>query len=163
VLCVLALAACSEGKRADPTTSNRNEETPNAVSRTANCGANEVRVVFAPERVVVTDPFGVELAHATDGNRDITGPCTAAQPPGKASQRTGDPVTAPTTLDCKTSLPMSINVHPEQLSDDPAILASLLVVYVERGARPVRIVALARLDRDNPGLLVYDPDACSPG
>ena len=80
VLCVLALAACSDGGKP---ARNAAEETPNGLSRTGNCSTHTFHVAFAPEAVVVTSG-GKELAHANGGNRDLTAVCRTAQPPGEA-------------------------------------------------------------------------------
>ena len=58
VLCVLALAACSDGKQAGPTTP-RNEEAPNALSRTGVCSTSDFQVTFAPQLAVRETAFGV--------------------------------------------------------------------------------------------------------
>ena len=161
VLCVLALAACSDGKQAGPTTP-RNEEAPNALSRTGVCSTSDFQVKFAPKQVVVTSG-DQELGHATTTNRDLTGVCRPTQPPGEARALMTGRATRDTSLTCKTERPISINVHPVQTAGDPAVLGSSLVVYTTPPGKPVDIVALAELRRDGTALLTYDDDACSPG
>ncbi len=126
MLCVLALAACSGGET--PTT-NAVEQTPNGLTRTGDCSTHTFHVAFAPDAVVVTSE-GKELAHATDGNRDMTPVCRPAQPPGEAvDTKLNETVGVEIDLDCDAGRPISINVHPIQRAKGEPILGSNLVVY----------------------------------
>jgi hypothetical protein len=64
-------------------------------------------------------------------------------------------------LTCATARPISINVHPVQKPNDPAIVGSSLVLDTTPPGKVPRIVVLAQLDRDGAAKLSYDPDVCS--
>lgn len=160
MVCILALAGCSDGGRS---ATNAVEETPNGLSRTGGCSTHTFQVAFAPDAVVIASD-GKEIAHATDGNRDMTPVCRAAQPPREAvDTKLNDGVGGEVDLDCDAGRPISVNVHPIQKGKGEPILGSNLVVYTQPPGFPVQLVVLAVLKKDAPAetKLYYDPAACS--